>query len=126
MSVTDHAYFAPLSNPHGTLISAEAPLIDAENLFLHPGPIIGDSIRMRRPCFCATLIHGSMRLAAATLPDAPPRAAFVSSPHGRLDVFRRQEASRSTIITHRKAASALNPTWESSRAHRDRRRRRRR
>src|SRR5205807_8868597 len=27
-----------------------------------------DSIRMRNPCFCATLIHGSMRLAAATLP----------------------------------------------------------
>jgi hypothetical protein len=24
-----------------------------------------DSIRMRRPCFCATLIQGSMRLAAA-------------------------------------------------------------
>ena len=27
-----------------------------------------DSIRMRRPCFCATLIHGSIRLTAATVP----------------------------------------------------------
>ena len=24
---------------------------------------------MRRPCFCATLIHGSIRLTAATLPS---------------------------------------------------------
>lgn len=34
----DQAYFTPLPLPHGSLTPAEAPLIEAENLFRQPGP----------------------------------------------------------------------------------------
>jgi hypothetical protein len=38
-----------------------------------------DSIKMRMPHFCATLIHGSIRLAAATLPSRTASSASASS-----------------------------------------------
>ena len=37
-----------------------------------------DSIRIRNPIFCATLIHGSIRLTASTLPSRKPRFVFAS------------------------------------------------
>lgn len=48
----DQAYFQPSAAPRGGLISAEAPLIDAESLFRQAGP----ALRSRRPHRLAPIV----------------------------------------------------------------------
>ena len=46
----DQAYFTTAATPLGSLTPAEAPLIDAENLFRQPGPPQFASKKERQRC----------------------------------------------------------------------------